>query len=409
MKIVDVKTFMVGVLPIQDWSFVKLMTDEGIEGIGEASVPFASPTAALMLEDMARDVLIGADPHKIEKIWTLLYCGRNCEHPDLTRLGIISALEMACWDIIGKAANQPVYNLLGGKFHDKVRSYRYLGLLDGSVRDVWRDPKANAEKAVEYVENGFTAIKIDPVQAFIGIGALGPRELSLEILRTTEAVVKSIREAVGDRCDICIGTHGQMTTHAAISLAKRLEDYHPLWFEEPIRGENTDEMARVAHATSIPIATGERLSTKWEFGDLLEKQAASIIQLCVSKLGGLLEAKKIAGMSEVHYAQIAPYGGALGPVALAASVQLDTCSPNFLIQEANELTPPALQTPTNHIFSELINDGLKLENGYIIPPDKPGLGIDFNEKVAAKYPPHTRLTTNWHWKDWLGPDTAITL
>jgi len=356
----------------------------------------------LMMEDMARDVLIGADPRKIEKIWTLLYCGRNCEHPDLTRLGIISALEMACWDIIGKAANQPVYNLLGGKFHDKVRSYRYLGLLDGSVRDVWRDPKANAEKAVEYVENGFTAIKIDPVQAFIGIGALGPRELSLEILRTTEAVVKSIREAVGDRCDICIGTHGQMTTHAAISLAKRLEDYHPLWFEEPIRGENTDEMARVAHATSIPIATGERLSTKWEFGDLLEKQAASIIQLCVSKLGGLLEAKKIAGMSEVHYAQIAPFCGSLSPVTVAASLQLDTCSPNFLIQEANGIMPPALQTPANRICAELINDGLKLENGYIILPDKPGLGINFNEKVAAKYPPHTNQTMNWHWKGILG-------
>ncbi len=316
---------------------------------------------------------------------------------------------MACWDIIGKAANQPVYNLLGGKFRDRVRAYVYLGPADDSSQDFSRDPKATAERAIEYVENGWTALKIDPVSAFIGIGALGPRELSLEILSTAEAVVKSIRGAVGDKCDICLGTHGQMTTHAAISLAKRLEDYPPLWFEEPIRGENRDEMARVAQATSIPIATGERLSTKWEFGDLLEKKAASIMQLCVSRVGGLLEAKKIAGMSEVHYAQIAPFSGLLGPVAVAASVQLDTCTPNFLIQEANGMMPPALRTPAYRAYSELVNGGIKLENGYIVPPDKPGLGIDFNEQVAAKYPPRTNQTMNWHWRGRLGSGSGAVI
>jgi len=383
----------------QNWSFVKIVTDEGIEGIGEGAVPFGSPTASMMMEDMARDVLIGANPHEIEKIWTLLYCGRNCEHPDLTRLSIISALEMACWDIIGKAANQPVYNLLGGKFRDRVRAYAYLRPADDASRtDFWRNPKATAERAIEYVENGWTALKIDPVSGFIGIGAMGPRELSLEMLSTTEAVVKAIREAVGDKCDICIGTHGQMTTHAAISLAKRLEEYHPLWYEEPIRGEYRDEMARVAHATSIPVATGERLSTKWEFGELLEKKAASILQLCISRVGGILEAKKIAGMGEVHYAQIAPFNGGCGPVATAASVQLDTCTPNFLIQEANGIAPPALQTPTTRIYSEIINNGLKLEDGYIIPPDKPGLGIELNMDVVAKNPPHTNDTLQWYWR-----------
>jgi len=380
MEIVSVKIFVAG-----RWQFVKLSTNEGIWGIGEAWVPFMPSAAAVMMEDMARDILIGADPHNIEKIWTMLYCGRNCEHPDLTRLSIISALEMACWDIIGKAANQPVYNLLGGKFRDKIRAYRYLVGAESTL-DLWRDLGAVAEMAIAHVENGWTALKIDPTSAFIGVGELGPRELPLEVLSTTEAVINCIRKAIGDRCDICIGTHGQMTTHAAISLAKRLEDYHPLWFEEPVRGENRGEMARVAHATSIPIAAGERLSTKWEFGELLEKQAASIVQPCLSRVGGLLEAKKIAGMSEVHYAQIAPFG-AVGPVALAATLQFDTCTPNFLMQEVFGLMPRAMQTSETRAYSELINDSIKIENGYLILSDKPGLGIDFNEQVAAKYPP----------------------
>ncbi len=402
MKIIDIKTYMVGSTPDPtrlNWSFVKILTDEGIEGIGEGKVPFGSPAAAIMIEDMARDILIGADPHNIEKMWTLLYCGRNCEHPDLTRVSIISALEMACWDIIGKAANQPIYNLLGGKFRDRVRAYAYLTPPDGaSVTDFWRNPKAAAERAIEYVENGWTALKIDPVSGFIGVGAMGVRELSLETLSTTESVVKAIREAVGDKCDICIGTHGQMTVHAAISLAKRLEEYYPLWLEEPVRCENIDEMARVAHATSIPIATGERLSTKWDFGELLEKKAASILQFGLARVGGIMEAKKIAGMAEVHYAQIAPWNGDSGPVATAASIQLDTCTPNFLIQEANGVTPSGLQTARSRVYSEIINNGLKLEDGYIIPSDKPGLGIELNMDVVAKNPPHTNDTSQWHWR-----------
>jgi len=219
---------------------------------------------------------------------------------------------------------------------------------------------------------GFTAVKLDPV----GQENIAAEQLSLETLRNAENVVKKVREAVGDRADILVGTHGQMTTSSAIRLAKRLEPYDPLWFEEPVPPENRDELARVAHFTTIPIATGERLSTKYEFRELLDKQAASILQMALGRVGGILEAKKIAGMAEAHYAQIAPHLYT-GPIEGAANVQLATCSPNFLIQESIETW--------GGFHAEILTEPLRWEKGYIIPPTKPGLGIELNEEVAAKH------------------------
>ena len=186
-----------------------------------------------------------------------------------------------------------------------------------------------------------------------------------------------MREAVGDRCDILVGTHGQMVTSSAIRLAKRLEPYDPLWFEEPVPPENRREMARVARSTSIPIATGERLSTKYEFAELLQRQAASILQMALGRVGGILEAKKIAGMAEAHYAQIAPHLWT-GPIEGAANIQIDTCSPNFLIQESIEMW--------GGFHAEIVKEPIQWEKGYIIPPTKPGLGVELNEKVAEAHP-----------------------
>ncbi len=221
-------------------------------------------------------------------------------------MGVISAIEMACWDIVGKELNQPIYNLLGGQVHEKLRSYTYLypDPDDPVRRTVFDDPERAPIRALEYLEQGFNALKFDPV---VPMTAPTPVQLSLEALRTAEMVVKNVREAVGDRCDILVGTHGQMTTSSAIRLARRLEQYDPLWFEEPVPPENRDEMARVARSTTIPIATGERLSTKYEFRELLEKQAAVILQMALGRVGGILEAKKIAGMAEAYYAEIAPH------------------------------------------------------------------------------------------------------
>ncbi|SVD00576.1 uncharacterized protein METZ01_LOCUS353430, partial [marine metagenome] len=228
--------------------------------------------------------------------------------------------------------------------------------------------------AAHYVEQGFTAVKFDPVMP---MSAFDPRQLSMEALENAEMVTRNIREAVGSKADLLIGTHGQMTTSSAIRLAKRLEPFDPLWFEEPVPPENKKEMGRVASSTSIPVATGERLATKYEFAELLDRQGAAIIQPALGRVGGILEAKKIAGMAEAHYVEIAPHLYC-GPIEAAANIQIGTCSPNFLIQESIETF--------GGFHAEILKEPLQWEDGYIIPPTKPGLGVELDEEVAAKYP-----------------------
>ncbi len=381
MKITSVKTYIVGVPPPHkggvNWIFVKVGTDEGIEGWGECSTvsPREHTRVQLINELSEKFVINKISPFDIEKLWMNLYESGGehfSRHPGTLATEAVGALEIACWDIIGKALGQPVYNLLGGKYHEKLRSYTYMHY-------EWRpgdSPEKAGEVAAKYVEQGFTALKLDPIEP----PCPQPREISLRELKYSEDVVSKIREVVGDRADILIGTHGQLTTHSAIRFAKRLEPYDPLWFEEPVPLENVDEMARVARATSIPIATGERLATKWEFRPLLEQQAAQIIQINLG-LNGLLESKKIAGMAEAHFAQIAPWMYC-GPVIGAANIQLDVCSPNFLIQEGIE--------KWDGFTAEILKEPITWEKGYIIPPTTPGLGVELDEQVLAKYPenPH---------------------
>jgi len=380
MKIVDLKTYIIDPHGPggSNWIFIKLITDNGIEGIGEAyDVPFNPQVVAQLIQSTGERFIIDMEPFKIEEMWRKIYASGYDQHPDLTKMGIISGLEIACWDIIGKALEQPVYNLLGGQYHEKLRSYTYINPAPDAPpdkRNAQSDPILAGERAAEYVKMGFTALKFDPV----GPPTVhAPYQLSLAKLENAEAVTRSVREAVGDKCDILIGTHGEMTTSSAIRLAKRLEKYDPLWFEEPVPPENIDEMARVAHHTSIPIATGERLCTKYEFRELLQKQAASILQMALGRVGGILEAKKIAGMAEAHYAQIAPHLYA-GPVEAIANIQIDTCSPNFLIQESIETW--------GGFYTEILKEPIQWEEGYIIPPKKPGLGIELNEEVMKEYP-----------------------
>ncbi len=394
MKIVDVKVYVVGTPPPHEWGFnwvfLKLTTDGGIEGVGEVyvyAVPFQfhQDTVVQLIEDVGERYVIGADPFKIERLWRILY---YYDRPNLTTMGVLSAFEMACWDIVGKALNQPVYNLLGGQVHEKLRSYTSIRPKpEDPIQDGWRpyrvqdtrslrtDPEWAAKRAVEYVKQGFTAIKLNPISQR---SILGPGQLSLEALDNAELVVRNVREAVGNKCDLLISnSHGVLTTSSAIRLAKRLEKYDPLWFEEPIPHGNRDEMTRVARSTSIPIATGERLATKYEFRELLEKQAAAILIIELGRVGGILEAKKIAGMAEAYYVQIAPHGWC-GPIQGAANIQLATCTPNFLIQEGIETS--------GGFYAEILKEPIQWEDGYIIPPTKPGLGIELNEEVAAKHP-----------------------
>jgi len=378
MKISDVKTFVVANPPPHFgglyWIFVKLTSDSGINGYGEAySVPFHPRVVAQMIEDVCERHVIGSDPFKIERLWRIIYSSGYTQRPDMSIMGILSAIETACWDIVGKELGKPVYELLGGQVHERLRSYTYIYPKQGDKTDVYRDPVLAAERALEYADMGFTAVKFDPVGPYT---AFDPRQLSLESLERSETFVRTLREALGTRCDLLFGTHGQMTTSSAIRLARRLEPYDPLWFEEPVPPDNVDEMARVARSTRIPIATGERLASKYEFARLLNKQAASILQMALGRVGGILEAKKIAGMAEAHYAQIAPHLYC-GPIEGAANIQLDTCTPNFLIQEGIETW--------SGFHARILTTPIQWEQGYIIPPTAPGIGVELNEEVAERH------------------------
>lgn len=379
MKLTAIETFVVGNPPPhfggRYFVFVKLTTDNGSTGLGEAyCLPFSPHLVAQLIEDMFARYLEGCDPHDIESMWRRIYSAGFTQHPDLTVMGVLSALEMACWDIIGKEAGQPVYKLLGGQVHESLRSYTYIYPRPGDASDVYHDPDLAAERAQLYLDMGFTALKFDPAGPY---SAFDGRQLSLEALDLSERFCKALRDAVGSKADLLFGTHGQMTAASAIRLARRLEKYDPLWLEEPVPPDAPEEMAKVAHATSIPIATGERLATKYDFARLLDCGAAAILQMNLGRVGGLLEAKKIAGMAEVRHVQIAPHLYC-GPVVGAANVQLATCSPNFLILESIE--------DWSGFHAQILKRPMQFEQGRVIPPTAPGLGVELNEEVARAHP-----------------------
>ncbi len=377
MKITDVKLY-----PVKSrtpgrggpgFLFIKLVTDSGIDGIGEIFCTSFSPVvAAVMAEDVCERLVIGADPSKIESLWRIIYSSGYTQHPDLNLMAILSGVEMACWDIVGKEVGKPVYELLGGQVHERLRSYTYIYEEEGDTANVYIDPDLAAERAAEYVARGFTALKFDPVGPY---SAFDPRQLSLEAMDRTERYVRQVREAVGGQVDLLIGTHGQMTPASAIRLARRLEQFDPLWLEEPTPPENARAMAQVARGTSIPVATGERLSTKYDFARVLEEQAAAILQMNLGRCGGILEAKKIASMAETYYAQIAPHLYC-GPIVGAANIQISTCSPNFLILESI--------IDWGGFHGDILVNKVTWEDGYVIPPTAPGLGVELNEALAEE-------------------------
>ena len=386
MIIKDFETFVVGNPPPRFggryFIFVKLVTDTGIIGYGEVyCATFSAHTVEAMLKDTAERYVVGHDPFHIERLWRRVYGAGYTQRPDVSLVSILSALEMACWDIIGKACDKPVFELLGGQVHERVRSYTYIYPSKGDVYPdksdddhVYVNPDRAAERALDYVAQGFTAVKFDPAGPYTVFDGGMPTG---EELDRSEAFTRRIREAVGGEIDLLFGTHGQFSPAGAIRLAKRLEPLDPLWFEEPVPPDNIQAMARVAGSTSIPIATGERLCTKYEFAQVLQDNAASILQLNLGRVGGLLEAKKIAALAEVHHAQLAPHMYC-GPIVGAANIQLATCSPNFLILEGIERW--------TGFQAELLDKPVTWQDGYVIPSSQPGLGVSLNEAVARAHP-----------------------
>jgi galactonate dehydratase len=385
MKIESYETFVVGNPPPHFggpyFIFVKLVSSSGAVGYGEVyAATFGPHTVATMIEDVCERFVVDSDPRRIELLWRRIYGSGYTARPDVSLGSVLSGIEMACWDVVGKELGQPVYQLLGGQVHERLRTYTYLypraedGADAFADAAVYRDPELAARRAVQEVERGFTAVKFDPAGPYT---VFDGRQPSLEALDRSERFVNLIRDAVGARADLLFGTHGQFTASGAIRLARRLESADPLWLEEPIPPENPSEMARVAAQTTIPIATGERLTTKHEFARVLEAKAASILQPATGRCGGVLETRKIGAVAETYHALVAPHLYC-GPIEAAANISVSTCMPNFLILEAIQ--------DFGGFFAELLVRPINWDNGYVIPSEEPGLGHDLDENVARANP-----------------------
>ena len=355
MKITKMECFYV----LPRWNFLKITTDEGIVGWGEPIVESRSQTVAKAVEEFSR-ILIGEDPLRIEHLWQSMYRTTFYKGgPVLT--SAISGIEQALWDIKGKYYNMPVYEMLGGRVRDKIRMYSHCG---------GKDAKEFAKNAKERMEAGFTAIKT---------GMTGPVKNidSFEFVDTYVSRFAEARSLIGKKLDIAIDFHGQVSPAMSKRLCKELEPYFPMFVEEPCQPENVDAMVRVAESTTIPIATGERLFTRFGFRDVLEKGAACVLQPDICHAGGIFEGRKIAAMAETYYASVAPHNP-LGPISLASCLQLDACAPNFLIQEH-----PSLANGWDRGEGYLKNP-FKIVNGYIEVPKGPGLGIEVDEDVVRE-------------------------
>ncbi|MFN4292505.1 MAG: galactonate dehydratase [Thermoflexales bacterium] len=371
MKITAIKTCVVNA-EMRNWVFVKVETDQpGLFGWGEASLEWKTRAVVGAIEDFA-PMLIGEDPQRIEFLYQKMY-RQSFWRVGVIGLSAISGIEQALWDIQGKLLGAPVYQLLGGRVRDKVRMYTHLG--GGDMRAVYEtqysaDPKPFVELALAVVARGYTAVKVlitPPTETLNSIAAY----------RYAERMMAAIREAVGESVDIMIDCHGRHSVANAIEFCRVLAPYRPFFIEEPVPPENVDALAEVRRASPVPIATGERRVTRFEFRELLEKQACHVIQPDLCHCGGLWEAKKIAAMAEAYYIGVAPHNP-LGPVANAAALHFALSTPNFLIQED-------MLTDVPWRF-DVVKHTLKMENGYWLPTDAPGLGIEVDEEAAKKHP-----------------------
>jgi len=356
------------------WILVKLTTDDGLTGWGECYAATVGPEAMrAVIEDVFARHMDGENPENIELMFRRTYSSGFTQRPDLTVMGAFSGLEIACWDILGKARGRPVWALLGGCMNERIRAYTYLYPLPShDPRAFWISPEMAAESAADCVERGYTAVKFDPAGPYTIRGGHMPAMTDIDL---SARFCAAIRDAVGNRADLLFGTHGQFTTAGAIRLGRAIAPHDPLWFEEPVPPDNPAEMARVAAAVGIPVATGERLTTKAEFAPVLRGGAAAILQPALGRAGGIWEMKKVAAMAEVYNAQMAPHLYA-GPVEWAANIHLAASIPNLLMCES-------IETPFHDL---LIKGTIRVKDGFIDAPEAPGLGIEVDEALARANP-----------------------
>ncbi len=360
------------------WIFPRLTTDDGITGIGECYATALGPEVMrAVIGDVFARHMQGENPENIELMFRRAYSSGFTQRPDPTVMGAFSGLEIACWDILGKARDRPVWALIGGRTNARLRSYTYLYPGPGQDHgEFWVNPCWQAEAAARAVAEGFTAVKFDPAGPYT---IRGGHEPAMSDITRSVAFCREIRAAVGDRADLLFGTHGQFTTAGAIRLGRAIEPWGPLWFEEPIPPDNLAEFAEVARAVGVPLATGERLTTKAEFGALMRLGGVRILQPALGRVGGIGEARKIAAMAEVWNAAIAPHLYA-GPVEWAANLHLAAAIPNLAMVETIGTGGAFHQALSGH--------AIRWEDGYILPPEGPGLGIAFDEELARAHPYH---------------------
>ncbi|GIX05774.1 MAG: galactonate dehydratase [Candidatus Poribacteria bacterium] len=380
MKIAQLELFPVP----PRWLFLKITTDEGLSGWGEPIVEGKAATVAEAVREMA-DYLIGKDPFRIEDHWQALYRGGFYRGgPVLT--SALSGIEQALWDIKGKALGVPIYELLGGAVRDRMRVYAWIG---------GDDPKDVATAAKAQVQAGYTAMKMN---------AVGPMEWIDSLKKVQEAAdrLAAAREAVGPEVGIAVDFHGRVHKGMAKALLKALEPYGPLFVEEPVLPENLEAFAELARATSIPIATGERLYTRWGFKALLAAGGVDIVQPDVSHAGGIWETRKIAAMAEAYDVALAIHCP-LGPIALAASLQVDFCSPNAFIQEQSL----GIHYNQGSDLLDYLADPtvFAYQDGYVQRPTAPGLGIEINEEKVRQM---AAVGHRWRNPLWRNPDGSVT-
>jgi galactonate dehydratase len=360
MKILDILTYGVN-LGDGNHIFVKVITDEHLYGIGEAYRVGPDLAVVAVIDDF-KTWLVGQDPFRIEHLWRVMYNGARFPGGSVTNAAI-SGIEIALWDLKGRALGRPVYELIGGRCRDRIRVYRGIG---GAT------PQAVADDARRAQDEGFTAGKMLPQPPDSATMAWG------EVVRGTAQRMEAVRKVVGDAFDIALDPHARIfEPYKARDLADAVQPFRPLFLEEPLRPENIAALAGLRREARVPIATGEMLYTKYTFRDILAAGAADVLQPDLLICGGLLEAKKIAAMAEAHYVTMAPHNP-LGPVSTAVSVQFAASTPNFLILEYQ----PDQHGPSR----DLVREPLVLRDGHLQIPDRPGLGIELNDAAFANHP-----------------------
>ena len=363
MRIARLETFLTNA-GLRNYLFVRLTTDTNLTGVGEASLEWQEMTVQTLIHEWVEDRVLGADPFDLESVVANLI--RDQYQGGSTVMTAISGVEVAMWDLIGKACGQPVYRLLGGRAHERVFSYAN-GWYGGA-----RTPDDYADKAHQVASRGYRGMKFDPF-------GVAWKDMTRAEMDAAEQIVAAVRRGAGDDVDLMIEAHGRFTAATAVEMGRRLEPYRPAWYEEPVAPENLEQLKDVKSALPVPVAAGERLYTLGDFARLTSTRAADVVQMDPAHCGGLLAAKKVAALAQAQDLRVSPHVS-VGPVALCAALHLDWSTPNFIVQE----NFAEYDVPWRDALVYGWNPHQRGE--FALPPDKPGLGIELNVDECARHP-----------------------